>query len=151
MGADMSESQLVHGTCVMIEECGVLLRGPSGSGKSDLALRLIDGGARLVSDDQTRMLRVADRIIASAPPTIAGFIEVRGIGPVPMTAEEGVWLRLVVDLRPSREIERLPEETGTSLLGMRLPLVMIDPVTASAAAKVRLAVRLVASHRMLPS
>jgi HPr kinase/phosphorylase len=147
----MSESQLVHGTCVMIGDTGVLLRGPSGSGKSDLAVRLIDGGARLVSDDQTRMLRVADRIIASAPPTIAGFIEVRGIGPVPMATEEGVWLRLVVDLRPSREIERLPEETGTTLLGMRLPLVMIDPFTASAAAKVRLAVRLVASHRMLPS
>ena len=147
----MSDSQLVHGTCVMIEEVGVLLRGPSGSGKSDLALRLIDRGARLVSDDQTRLLRVADRIIASAPPTIAGFIEVRGIGPVPMATEEGVWLRLVVDLRPGREIERLPEESGTSLLGMRLPLVMVDAMTASAAAKVRLAVRLVASHRMLPS
>lgn len=147
----MSESQLVHGTCIVIENTGVLLRGPSGSGKSDLALRLIDRGARLVSDDQTRLLRVADRIIASAPPTIAGFIEVRGIGPVPMTTEEGVWLRLAVDLKPTREIERLPEETGTTLLGMRLPLVMVDPFTASAAAKVRLAVRLVASHRMLPS
>src|SRR5690242_6204798 len=114
----MSESQLVHGSCVMIEEVGVLLRGPSGSGKSDLALRLIDAGARLVADDQTRLLRVADRIIASAPPTIAGFIEVRGIGPVPMATEEGVWLRLVVDLKPGRDIERLPEESGTSLLGM---------------------------------
>jgi HPr kinase/phosphorylase len=147
----VSESQLVHGTCIMIDDVGVLLRGPSGSGKSDLALRLIDRGARLVSDDQTRLLRVADRIIASAPPTIAGFIEVRGIGPVPMTTEEGVWLRLAVDLKPTREIERLPEETGTTLLGMRLPLVAVDPFTASAAAKVRLAVRLVASHRMLPS
>lgn len=147
----MSDSQLVHGTCVMIEEAGVLLRGPSGSGKSDLALRLIDGGARLVSDDQTRLLRVADRIIASAPPTIAGFLEVRGIGPVPMTTEEGVWLRLVVDLKPSRDIERLPEEAGATLLGMRLALIQVDAFTASAAAKVRLAVRLVASHRMLPS
>jgi HPr kinase/phosphorylase len=147
----MSESQLVHGTCVIIEDTGVLLRGPSGSGKSDLALRLIDAGARLVADDQTRLVRVADRIIASAPATIAGFIEVRGIGPVPMNTEDGVWLRLVVDLKPTREIERLPEESGTTIIGMRLPLVVIDGFTASAAAKVRLAVRLVASHRMLPS
>jgi serine kinase of HPr protein (carbohydrate metabolism regulator) len=147
----MSESQLVHGTCVSLDEIAVLLRGPSGSGKSDLALRLVDRGARLVSDDQTRLVRVADRLIASAPPAIAGFIEVRGIGPVPMTVEEGAWLRLVVDLMPSRDIERLPEENGISLLGLRLPRVSIDAFTASAAAKVRLAVRLVASHRMLPS
>jgi HPr kinase/phosphorylase len=146
----MSESQLVHGTCVIIDEIGVLLRGPSGSGKSDLALRLIDRGAKLVSDDQTRLVRVADRVIASAPATIAGFIEVRGIGPVPMGIEEGAWLRLVVDLKPSREIERLPEENGTSLLGMRLTWMVVDAFSASAAAKVRLAVRLVASHRMLP-
>lgn len=146
----MSESQLVHGTCVIIDEIGVLLRGPSGSGKSDLALRLIDCGAKLVSDDQTRLVRVADRVIASAPATIAGFIEVRGIGPVPMAIEEGAWLRLVVDLKPTREIERLPEENGTSLLGMRLTWVVVDAFSASAAAKVRLAVRLVASHRMLP-
>jgi serine kinase of HPr protein (carbohydrate metabolism regulator) len=115
-----------------------------------LALRLIDGGARLVSDDQTRLVRVADRLIASAPPAIAGFIEVRGIGPVPMETAEESWLRLVVDLMPSREIERLPEENGTSLLAMRLPRIVVDALTASAPAKVRLAVRLVASHRMLP-
>ncbi|MEC8388619.1 MAG: hypothetical protein VX098_10900, partial [Pseudomonadota bacterium] len=57
----------VHGTCVAIDGAGVLLRGPSGSGKSDLALRLIDGGATLVGDDQLELSRVNDRLVARAP------------------------------------------------------------------------------------
>jgi len=60
----------------------VLLRGPSGSGKSDLALRLIDDGARLIADDQTHLAKKGHALIATPPPAIAGMIEVRGIGVV---------------------------------------------------------------------
>ena len=62
----------------------MLITGPSGSGKSDLALRLLDRGFTLVSDDQTIVRRDGDRLIASAPPTIAGKLEIRGIGIVEM-------------------------------------------------------------------
>src|SRR5258708_19753268 len=65
-----------HGTCVAIDGEAVLLRGKPGSGKSDLALRLIDGGAQLVADDQTELSRGADVILAQAPAAIAGHIEV---------------------------------------------------------------------------
>ena len=70
----------VHGTCVAIDGCAVLLRGPSGSGKSDLALRLIDGGARLVADDRAEISLRQRRLVVNAPPEIAGLIEVRGLG-----------------------------------------------------------------------
>src|SRR5580658_5234693 len=74
------ETLLVHATAVAIGARAVLLRGPSGSGKSDLALRLIDAGARLVADDRCQLSREADAIVVRAPAAIAGLIEVRGIG-----------------------------------------------------------------------
>ena len=87
---------LVHATCVAFASSdgpaeagrkrlfGVLLRGPSGAGKSDLALRLIDRGWCLVADDQTELKRVENALIATAPATIAGRMEVRGLGLVTM-------------------------------------------------------------------
>ncbi len=88
-GAIVSETLLVHATAVAIEGEAVLLRGPSGSGKSDLALRLIDGGAQLVADDQTLLRRAGGRVLASAPPAIAGLLEVRGVGVVRVEAADG--------------------------------------------------------------
>ncbi|MGE3652127.1 MAG: HPr kinase/phosphorylase, partial [Reyranellaceae bacterium] len=73
-------SSQIHATCVALPEGGVLLRGDSGAGKSDLALRLIDGGARLVADDRTDLMREGDLLIARAPTSIAGLIEARGLG-----------------------------------------------------------------------
>jgi serine kinase of HPr protein (carbohydrate metabolism regulator) len=70
----------VHGTCIVLGDAGILIRGGPGAGKSDLALRLIDDGARLVSDDQVRLRRRGDAVIASAPGVIKGTIEVVGIG-----------------------------------------------------------------------
>ena len=77
-------TETVHASTVATGGRAVLLSGPSGSGKSDLALRLIDRGFTLVSDDQTVVMREGDRLIASAPPTIAGKLEVRGLGIVEM-------------------------------------------------------------------
>ena len=130
-----------HATCVDIDGAGVLLRGPSGSGKSDLALRLIDGGARLVADDCAR-LRLSDgRLIASAPSEIAGRLEVRGLGIIEFETLAETPLSLVVDLVAPGDIERLPRPATAEVLGIRLPLVRLAPFEASAPAKVRAALK----------
>ncbi|MDA0663933.1 MAG: HPr kinase/phosphatase C-terminal domain-containing protein [Proteobacteria bacterium] len=132
--------ETVHATTVAIGGRGVLLRGPSGSGKSDLALRLIDGGADLVADDRTILDRAGDGVIASSPPSICGKIEIRGLGIVRLPALEQAMLALVVDISPA-EIERLPMPETVNILGFDLPLLRIAPMEASAPAKIRLAVR----------
>jgi serine kinase of HPr protein (carbohydrate metabolism regulator) len=135
----------VQANCVVVEGVGVLLRGPPGSGKSDLTLRLIDGGAKLVADDGVELRRTSDAIIARLPPTapdsVRGRIEVRGLGiaPVPTVAEAR--LDLVIDLVPAEAVERLPEPATTELLGVKLSLLRLDGLEPSAPAKVRLAVR----------
>ncbi|MBL8705913.1 MAG: HPr kinase/phosphatase C-terminal domain-containing protein [Rhodospirillales bacterium] len=131
---------LVHATTVLVDGTGVLIRGPSGSGKSDLALRLIDGGARLVADDQTALEARGGRLWASAPPSIAGKLEVRGLGIVAVPSAPSACLGLVVDLQPRDRIERLPEASTTALLGVILPRLDLFPFEASAPAKLRLAV-----------
>ena len=134
--------ETVHATTIAIDGAGVLLRGPSASGKSDLALRLIDDGARLVADDRT-VLVLRDGIVeASAPPVTEGKIEVRGLGIVRLPDAAPATLRLVVELVRPEEIERLPTGASAALLGVSLPVLRLDPFTASAAAKVRLAARL---------
>ncbi len=131
---------LIHGTCVALDGVAVLLRGPSGNGKSDLALRLIDGGARLIADDQTLVETRGGRLVASAPETIAGKMEVRGIGIVTVETEESGILGLVVDLAPDPP-ERMPEPETVEILDIALPLLRLNPFEASAAAKLRLALR----------
>lgn len=130
----------VHGTAIALGGEGVLLRGPSGAGKSDFALRLIDQGARLVADDQTELRREGDDIIMSAPATIAGQMEVRGLGIISLP-HGAAPLRLVVDLMPSAEIERMPEPRHVSLLDCAVPVIALAPFEASAPAKLRLALR----------
>jgi serine kinase of HPr protein (carbohydrate metabolism regulator) len=134
---------LIHATCVADPATGhaVLLRGPPGSGKSDLALRLIDQGWRLVADDQTE-LEIVDRcLIARAPSSIAGRIEVRGLGIVASPHLDTAPVAVVIDLVAPHDIERLPEPARCTLAGIDLPLLRLAPFEASAAAKVRLAVR----------
>ena len=131
-------TETVHASTVATGGRAVLLGGPSGSGKSDLALRLIDRGFTLVSDDQTVVMREGDRLIASAPPTIAGKLEVRGLGIVEMETLTDVPIALFVEL--TSDIERLPDENRErSILGVELPLISIDARTASAPSKVALA------------
>lgn len=131
---------LVHGSCVGIGGRGVLLRGPPGGGKSDLALRLIADGAVLVADDQVMLVGEAGRLRASAPAAIAGRIEVRGIGIVTMEYAESVALLLVVDLVAPEQVERMPVAARCDYLGLDLARVVLAPFEASAPAKVRLAV-----------
>lgn len=126
----------VHGTSVAIGGDGVLLRGPSGSGKSDLALRLIDAGARLVSDDQTELRRDGDAVIMQAPQTIAGRIEVRGVGILRVPTVGRVPLSLVVDLVAPDRVERLPEPQFCEVLQRSIPLLALAPFEASTPAKI---------------
>jgi len=135
----------IHGTAISLDGEGVLLRGPSGSGKSDLALRLIDGGARLVADDQTELRAIGGTLRMSAPAPIAGRIEVRGLGIMTVPAIGSAPLRLVVDLVPVGMVERLPEPAQCRLLDRDFPLIALTPFEASAPAKLRLALRALAA------
>jgi HPr kinase/phosphorylase len=135
----MTNTLLVHATAVAVAQRAVLLRGPPGAGKSDLALRLIDSGARLVADDQTELRRAGMLILVSAPPAIAGLIEVRGIGILRVDAVEVSPLALLVDLVPPGQVERLPEGRSEKVLGLPIPLIHLAAFEASAAAKLRFA------------
>lgn len=147
----------VHATAIAIDDHAVLLRGASGSGKSDLALRCltqcwhIDGrdlAIDLVADDQVIATRVADAVRLSAPATISGLIEVRGIGIVPWSRQAAARLALVVDLVAPDVIERLPLAQTTRILGVEVPLVAIAPFEVSAPMKVLLALARLAHRRL---
>jgi serine kinase of HPr protein (carbohydrate metabolism regulator) len=137
----VSSATQIHATCVEVAGAGVLLLGASGTGKSDLALRLIDGGARLVADDRTDLLRRDGELFAAAPHTIAGRIEVRGIGILAVPAVAEARVRLAIELVEPARVERLPDGRSREFLGVSVPLLALDPFAASSAAKVRLAVR----------
>jgi len=136
----MTSCHIVHGTTVSLAGEGVLLLGASGAGKSDLALRLIDGGARLVADDRTSVDVEDGRAIASPPPAIAGMIEARGLGIYLLDHDQAVPLALCVAL--GAPPARLPSAPAThDIGGVMLPLVHVDPRVPSAPALVRLALK----------
>lgn len=131
-------AETLHASAVATEGRAVLIAGPSGSGKSDLALRLLDRGFTLVSDDRTLVRKDGDWLIASSPPNIAGKLEIRGIGIVDMDVVSEVPVALFVEL--TSEIQRLPDENRERpVLGVRVPLISIDAMSASAPSKVALA------------
>ncbi|MCL6697724.1 HPr kinase/phosphatase C-terminal domain-containing protein [Sphingomonas sp. NSE70-1] len=135
MNGDRLSSENLHASCVSYQGRAVLIAGPSGSGKSDLALRLIDRGFTLVSDDRTILRKDGDRLIASAPATIKGKLEIRGIGIVDMDSVNEVPVALVVEL--TGDMQRMPDDSRERLiLGAGIPLVNVDAMTASAPAKV---------------
>lgn len=140
-------SRLVHATCVALAGRGVLIVGPSGSGKSDLALRLIDQpgrgtgaerlAARLVADDQVRITTRQGRLVATAPAALAGLMEVRGLGIVALESAAEAEVELVVRLAEAETIERLPEPSQWVLLEVVVPEIAVDPRSPSAPARVR--------------
>ena len=134
-------SETLHATTVAKDGRAILISGRSGSGKSDLALRLLDRGFVLVSDDQTHLRIASGKLVASAPSTIRGKLEVRGIGIVEVEQVDDVAVCLVIEL--AAEIDRMPDEGRERLiLGATIPLVSIDAQAASAPAKVAMALDL---------
>jgi HPr kinase/phosphorylase len=129
----------LHASCVQLDGRGVLLLGPSGSGKSDLALRLIDSGALLVADDQLFLERVGDRLLARPVQPLVGLLEVRGVGILRLPCCTLSTLDLVVELDRTGAIPRLPKGQTYALLGLAMPHLRLDPGAPSAAAAVRVA------------
>jgi serine kinase of HPr protein (carbohydrate metabolism regulator) len=127
----------LHATTVAIDGRGVMITGPSGSGKSDLALRLIDRGAVLVSDDYTECVAQNGVVIASPPATIAGRIELRGIGIVDMPHAPSTAVALVVTL--VEMVERMPETRPERVIGIDIPAIALAAFEASAPIKVEIA------------
>ena len=127
----------LHATTVAIGGRGVMITGPSGSGKSDLALRLIDRGAMLVSDDYTECVVHDGVVIASPPATIAGRIELRGIGVVDMPYMPRATVALVVTL--GETVERMPEPHPKRVADIDIPAIALAAFEASAPIKVEIA------------
>lgn len=133
--------QKFHATSVNIDGRGVLLRGPSGAGKSDLALRLIDVGAKLIADDQTEISQVLDRLLLNSPAPIAGKIEIRGFGISQMPYDENIKLFLIVDLRELDDIERMPEKKSENIMGCDIAIMQLHAFEISAVAKIHAVLR----------
>lgn len=110
-----------HATCVAAHGKGVLITGRSGSGKSSLAMAMMGLGATLIADDQVNLCVVHGRIIASAPATIAGLIEARGIGLLLANTNQDAPVELVIDL-DHIELDRLPPFRHTEVMGHSVPL-----------------------------
>lgn len=136
---------ILRGTCVVVEGQGVLLQGPSGVGKSDLALRLLENGCKLVADDYVRIDVENSDLVARSPPTIAGLLEVRGLGVLSVPFAERAPLKAVVACVASEMVPRLPERQFVTIRGVSLPRFALAPLESSASAKLRSLMRALAT------
>jgi HPr kinase/phosphorylase len=142
----MSLPETVHGTAVLLGSDGVLIRGPSGSGKSALALQLIDRDpetTKLIADDRV-ILSVRDgRLFASAPEDLAGKLEIRGQGIASVDHVPAGEVRLIVDLLPPEECPRLPQafQTAATVARIAIQRLMLPLGSADGAARIRAALR----------
>ena len=140
MSAGKPDRVQIHASCVALSGAAVLLRGPPGAGKSDLALRLVDGGGMLVADDLCEIRREGGRLLADLPaavePRFRGRIELRGIGFLTLPYAGATPLSLIADLVPGgADGDSLGEAV---YLGVALPRIVLDPFQASAVARLRL-------------
>ena len=141
--------QMIHGTAISIGGHAVLIMGESGSGKSDLALRLIDRGAILISDDVVFLKTRDNTPILTVAPNIAGKIEVRGVGIFDVDFIASAPLRLVVEFVDAPD--RLPEDIAHTTIGdYVVPVSKLNPFEQSSAIKVEYALRAVLDRGALP-
>ena len=132
------EKQL-HASCISINHHGILIKGPPGSGKSDLALRLIKKGGRLVADDRVIVKYHNNILLASPPILLVGLIEVRGIGIIKLDFQKSCTISLVINLVKNESLPRLPRRQNFEIFGVNLPLIHLPAFEASSVAKVHLA------------
>lgn len=140
--------ETVHATAVAIQNNGVFLIGASGVGKSDLALRLIDRGAKLVSDDIVLVDATQAPPMLHVAPNISGKLEVRGVGIIELPYVDDVPLRLVVDL--DSKPERLPSTQTHYIFGVELPCIALTAFEASAPIKIEYALRSIVDGAIIP-
>ncbi len=131
------ESKKFHATSIVLEENGIMILGKPGSGKSDLALRLIDNGATLVSDDLTICKKIGENIFLFSTEEIRGLLEVREIGIITVPYVEKVRLKMITELT-NNDNERLPKPKSVKILGVKIPKLNINGKNPSAVAKVKL-------------
>ena len=124
-----NSKELMHANCISIKDRGLLILGPSGSGKSSLSLKLIALGGKLVADDKTILKRQEGSILASCPLALKGQIEARGIGVLQMPVVEVVKISLVVDLG-AQTFERIPAFEKYSIFGLNIRLLSRSPLDA---------------------
>ncbi len=138
MNKQNSDISNIYATCISIKGAGVLLLGKSGSGKSDLALRLIENKeAVLVADDRTDICLKEGMIYAYASDNIKGLLEVRGIGLIKFAYVEDIPVKLAVELvEDAKKVERMPEAEFFEIKGCRIPLIKLYAFEVSAADKI---------------
>ena len=131
----------IHASCVSYFGKGILLCGKSGSGKSDLSLRLImDKGCTLVGDDRIDIFEKRGKLKAYGIKTIANLLEVRGVGLARFHSQKSVTVNLIVNLvKDAKEIDRLPEEEFEELEGVKIPCIKLCAFEVSAVNKIILA------------
>jgi serine kinase of HPr protein (carbohydrate metabolism regulator) len=141
----MSLPETVHASAVLLRETGVLIRGASGSGKSSLLLELLRrdaGRAHLVADDRVILSPMHGRLVADVPASLAGLLEVRGLGVVKLPHIAPVLIRLIVDLAAPEECRRMPEEAEqrTEIRGISLPRLSLPVGAASGPERIHAAI-----------
>ncbi|WP_363284203.1 HPr kinase/phosphatase C-terminal domain-containing protein [uncultured Sphingomonas sp.] len=133
-------SETIHASCVAIDGRAVLIEGRSGTGKSDLALRLIDRGAQLVSDDYTMLLRRGDDLIAKPPANLAGKMEIRGIGIVELSHQSDIPVAMLVVI--TEQPPRMPAGGRKRIIaGVEVREIALPSLEPSAPIKVEWALR----------
>jgi HPr kinase/phosphorylase len=127
-----------YATAVTYCGFGILIRGPSGSGKSDLALRLIDDGAGLIADDQVVIKAVQQELYLSPPDSLSGLIEVRGVGVIKIEYVRDIRLCLIIELDPSNEIQRIPVIKEELIKNIPVPVINMYAFESSVLAKLKI-------------
>lgn len=133
----LEDDVLIHATAVSLQGCGLLIKGPSGSGKSDLALRLLRVGGELIADDQVILKAEEGHLIASAPHNLRGLCEVRGLGIINLKFKGEHPIDYVIHLKPISEIARYPlNPVFENIKGIQLPVIELNAFEASVIDKV---------------
>ncbi len=133
---------VVQASAVAIDGRGLLIEGDPGSGKSSLALALIEGGAQLIGDDAVTVKVEGDRLMARQPPNIAGLLEVRGVGLIRLPLAPPTPVALILTLGGPLP-ERLPGPLPMrSIAGVAVPVLAFDPGAIAPAARARAALAL---------